>query len=123
MLVIVIIAFANFFYVIDRGDSSRQYVGGYVNNHLINSFMEMYFISLGEYNYGNYSGGNNSGIMWIGFLIATFMICVVFMNLLISIMGNTLNDVQEIQQEAQYQEQALMINEFISLIDLNAKFD
>ena len=62
--------------------------------------MEMYFISLGEFNYTNYSTGKSTNIIWTAFLLATFIILVVFMNLLISIMGNTLNDVQLIQTEA-----------------------
>ena len=93
MLVIVMIAFANFFYVIDMGDKDSQYVGLYTSNSVINVLMEMYFISLGNFNLGNYSNGENSGIIWTFFIIASFIIVVVFMNLLISIMGNTLGAV------------------------------
>lgn len=84
--------------------------------------METYFISLGEFNKTSYSLGANSHIIWVFFILASFIILVVFMNLLISIMGNTLGDVQMIQTEAQYQEQAEMIVEFNSLIDLKEKF-
>ena len=122
MLCIVLVAFANFFYVIDKGDDSAEYLGRYVKNRLVDSLIEMYFIGLGEYNKGNYSRGKNSIIIWIGFIMATFIVCVVFMNLLISIMGNTLGDVQDIQQEAQYQEQAEMIYEYISLLNLEERF-
>lgn len=55
--------------------------------------MEMYFVSLGNFNIASYSNGDNSGIIWVFFVLASFIIVVVFMNLLISIMGNTLGDV------------------------------
>ena len=100
MLLIVMVAFANFFYVIDMGDKDSQYVGVYTDNSVINVLMEMYFIGLGNFNLGSYSNGANSGIIWFFFIIASFVIVVVFMNLLISIMGNTLNNVQDIQLQS-----------------------
>lgn len=45
------------------------------------------------------------------------------MNLLISIMGNTLNDVIEVQSQSQYQEQANMILEYFTLLDINQVFE
>lgn len=63
--------------------------------------MEMYFVSLGNFNIESYSNGDNSGIIWVFFIIASFVIVVVFMNLLISIMGNTLNAVLELQSQSQ----------------------
>jgi len=84
--------------------------------------MEMYFISLGNFNIGSYSNGDNSGIIWVFFVLASFIIVVVFMNLLISIMGNTLGDVQAVQEQSQIQEQAEMIIEYFSLIEINEQF-
>ena len=60
----------------------------------------MYFISLGQFNIDSYRNGDNSGIIWIFFVLASFVIVVVFMNLLISIMGNTLGDVQAVQEQS-----------------------
>jgi hypothetical protein len=96
MLCIILLAFANFFYVIDMGDKDSTYVGLYTGNNVINVLMEMYFVSLGNFNLGSYSNGDNSGIIWVFFILASFVIVVVFMNLLISIMGNTLGDVQAV---------------------------
>lgn len=101
MLTIILLAFANFFYVIDMGDKDSNYVGLYTDNSIVNVLMEMYFVSLGNFNIGSYSNGDNSGIIWFFFIIASFVIVVVFMNLLISIMGNTLGDVQAVQEQSQ----------------------
>ena len=122
MLVIILLAFANFFYVVDMGDKDSNYVGLYTDNSIVNVLMEMYFVSLGNFNIGSYSNGDNSGIIWFFFIIASFVIVVVFMNLLISIMGNTLGDVQAVQEQSQIQEQAEMIIEYFVLLDMKEVF-
>lgn len=85
-------AFANFYYVIDTGDKA-QYVGKYTGSNIVNVLMEMYFIGIGNANTANYSQGENSGIIWTFFILASFIIVIVFMNLLISILSNTLEAV------------------------------
>lgn len=93
MLAIITIAFANFFYAIDEGDKAQKYIGNYSDNDVINVLMEMYFIGIGNFNTENYGNGQNSIIIWIFFIMAAFIIVVVFMNLLIGLMSNTLNTV------------------------------
>ena len=90
-------AFANFYYVIDSGDKA-QYVGEYTSNKVVNVLMEMYFISIGSSNTANYSQGENSGIIWTFFILASFIIVIVFMNLLISILSNTLDAVNDARE-------------------------
>ena len=57
-----------------------------------------YFVSLGEFNYDNYGLGLNKYHAWSMFLIASFLNCVVFMNMLIAIMGETFGAVLEKQE-------------------------
>jgi len=52
-------------------------------------------MSLGEFAYDGYGGGPNSISAWVMFLLATFLSCVVFMNMLIAIMGETFGAVTE----------------------------
>jgi hypothetical protein len=98
MLAIVICAFANVYFVIDSGDRNSEYVGEYTSNILVNNFIEMYQIAIGNFNIDNYSTGANSMIIWIFFIMASFIIVVVFMNLLIGIMSSTLNDVTDAEE-------------------------
>ena len=53
----------------------------------------------------------------------TFVTTIIFMNLLISIMGNTLNDVLLVENEAKIMEQTHMIMDFISLLDIEKLYD
>ena len=57
------------------------------------------------------------------FLLATFMNCVVFMNMLVAIMGQTFSDVTEAAEESGLFEQITLIEDFAALVDHNIKFN
>ena len=51
------------------------------------------------------------------FLLATFIISVVFMNMLIAIMGETFGQVQEVSEESGLREQVVLIADHAWLLD------
>jgi hypothetical protein len=57
-------------------------------------------MGLGEFAYDSYSAGPNKGSAWLMFLLATFITCVVFMNMLIAIMGETFGEVTEKSEQS-----------------------
>jgi hypothetical protein len=58
-------------------------------------------LSQGDFKYDNYSDEYGDKILlWTSFLMATFLLVVVFMNMLIAIMGDTFAQVQEIKIES-----------------------
>ena len=59
----------------------------------------MYLVALGDFDEDAYSEGDNKIVIWIMFLSASFILLVVFMNMLIAIMGDTFGSVQETQEE------------------------
>ena len=67
--------------------------------------------------------GPNVIIAWFFFLLATFLVLVVFMNMLIAMMGETFAVVQTIQEETALAEQVQLIEDHIWLIDLKAEYD
>lgn len=64
----------------------------------------MYLMALGEFYFEGFRLGPNSGVAWIGFTVGTFIVLVVFMNLLIAIMGETFNVVKEKNDESSLME-------------------
>ena len=48
---------------------------------------------MGDFVYDDYNNGESSILVWVFFLTATFIMCVVFMNMLIAIMGDTFGSV------------------------------
>ena len=53
----------------------------------------MYLLALGEFSYGDFSKGHDVGVSWLFFILGTFLMLIVFMNVLIAIMGNTFGEV------------------------------
>lgn len=73
-------------------------------------------VGLGEFNYDNY-GGANSGLVWVFFIMATFITSITFMNLLIAIMGDTFDKVSEVKVQSAYKEKMQMIKDHLWIID------
>ena len=107
MLMIIIFGFANFFYIMNlnalnaKDDAGKPVDMPYVDDYGLygigNAIMNAYLVSLGEFgtdNYGNEAGGVNRFLVWIFFVLATFLMLIVFMNMLIAIMGDTFANVQ-----------------------------
>lgn len=109
MVFLIILSFANFFYVIDRnikgtvdGRYYDQYTSvGDVDNSIIDVIISVYMMgALGDFDSARYRVGYDRYFAMAMFLLATFIICVVFMNMLIAIMGETFGQVQEVSHES-----------------------
>lgn len=99
MILIILLAFGNFFMVINQNMEGREdgvvYVTEYLGIKPVDALISAYFMGLGEFAYDGYSYGPNKYSAWSMFLMATFLTCVVFMNMLIAIMGETFGAVTE----------------------------
>lgn len=140
MLFLCICAFANLFFIINNnsfanpsnlkhlppgGDASElRYVSEFIEIPVLDSLISMYLTGLGEFDTGGYTyeGSPNIYMAWFFFLLATFLVAVVFMNMLIAIMGNTFGEVLVIQDQSALFEQINMMSDFVWLIDLNELF-
>jgi hypothetical protein len=80
-------------------------------------------ILLGEFDIGGYSYGYDSILVWIFFILGTFVMLIVFMNMLIAIMSDTFSAVQMIKDENLLKEQANLIVDHIWLLDLKKLFN
>ena len=74
--------------------------------------------ALGDFDTMRYRNGYDKYAAMIMFLLATFIICVVFMNMLIAIMGDTFANVQAVAAENALKEQVRLIDDHIWLLDL-----
>lgn len=99
MVLIIILSFANFFFVIDRnlvmdyaGDRRGDvtYFESYTENPVRDVIISVYMLgALGDFDSTVYRNGYDRYFAVLMFLLATFIISVVFMNMLIAIMGET----------------------------------
>jgi hypothetical protein len=78
--------------------------------------------TLGDYNTDSFTVGTDNVAAFSMFLLATFIIMVVFMNMLIAIMGDTFGQVLEKSVETGIREQVVLISDHCWLLDLKKIF-
>lgn len=96
LVVIILISFGNFIYVADATNygTTVRYAGTYFGIKPLDAVISVYdFGALGDINVPMYTSGFETISMMFMFLFATFMVSVVFMNMLIAIMSNTFSEV------------------------------
>ena len=59
----------------------------------MDSILTVYLIALGDFSPAGFDKGDLSGLVWMFFLLASFVMLIVFMNLLITMIGNIYNEV------------------------------
>lgn len=118
MIMIILAAFANFFYIINFNSSANSsndfesdftYVPSNLGMPIFDAIMTMYLLALGEFNLDGFTQGPNVIIAWVFFLMATFIVLIVFMNMLITIVGETFGRVESLKDELSLSEQLKLI--------------
>lgn len=113
VLAIVILAFANSFYLIGKNQAQFddiENVSDYPLYFKIEGALQyVYLISLGETGEGddNYIKGNNPSsqiILWVLFVLLTFTVCIHLLNMLIAIMGETFTENNEVAEQNRIRE-------------------
>jgi len=98
MVLIILCSYASFLYVANRtldlaetgGKTQDSYLGEYFNNEVIDSIISVYMIgALGNFTTDRFRVGDSKYFAMFMFLSATFVVSVVFMNMLIAIMSET----------------------------------
>jgi len=85
---------------------------------LLDSFLSVYFISIGFYDVSSFGGGHDENFVWFMFLMGTFINLIVFMNMLIAIMAKTFADVMDNEVESAVLERICIIADHIWIVDL-----
>lgn len=133
MILIILAAFANFFYIINFNSNANPnnyfehmdftYLPSNLGRPVMDSILTMYLIALGEFNTDGFAEGPNVTICWFFFVMASFIILIVFMNMLITIVGETFGRVESMKEELSLSEQLFLIQDHLFLIDLKEKFN
>ena len=61
-------------------------------------------------------------IAWSFFILGTYIMLLVFMNVLIAIMSDTFSRVSQLQEQSALKEQVSMMNDFIDLVNIAEVF-
>ena len=106
MQILIILAFANFFFIMNKNTfkNDEHLVPDYVGDDFTDAVIQMYRLALGEFDDDGFAGAFASPLIYVFFILATFIILIVFMNMLIAIMSNTFEEVQAVQEESKFKE-------------------
>ena len=105
-----IFAFANFYYILDQGNSEK--VVGIFEGSYGGAVIYTYMQALGELGYDGFGGSQFPELYWGIFSMSTILLTITMLNLLIAIMGDTFERVQEVAHEAQAKEICSFIEEY-----------
>ena len=130
MVLIIMLSFGNFMFVANNtleespGASyiQREYLPK-KNFNFVNSVLSVYmFGALGQFSQQTYIAGYEKYSASAMFILGTFMVSVVFMNMLIAIMSDTFADVESNKEINTLKEQIAMISDYEWLVDLQTSF-
>ena len=86
----------------------------------MDSVISIYLLgAMGDFDSGQYEVGYNKYVAIGMFLLATFLIQAVFMNMLIAIMGETFGNVLEAAEQNGLREQVILMADFVWIVDLD----
>lgn len=127
MVFIIIISFSTFFYIINTTQveaEDDEYIPEITGaGKFLDGLISIYLLgAMGDFDSGMYQVGYNK-YMAIGmFLLATFIIQAVFMNMLIAIMGETFGNVLEASEQNGLREQVNIMADFAWIVNLDKLF-
>lgn len=134
LLVMCIIAFTNFFMVIQKNKDPEQldefgvnehpdYVTSFVDSEFFASLISVYLLSLGDFQQlAGYSEGHDRQFAWLMFILGTIIIQLIFMNMLIAVMSTPFSIVKEKETLFRYKQQLSIIVDYIDHVPIKNMF-
>ena len=125
MFFICICAFATFFSILQLSvdnDAEVNYVNEKLGMPFIDSLIMVYMIALGEFGFTDNFVGQQSKVAWVVFILATFMLLVVLLNMLIAVMADPFAYVNENRKMFMIKQRIELILDHISKVDLVKEF-
>jgi len=89
---------------------------------VIDSLLDMYMLSLGEFNYSGYKEGGNEYAAFSMFILASMVIMIVMLNFIITIMGQPFELVRDNADIFRYKQKIEMILNNIDKVSFEKKF-
>lgn len=101
MLFIIILAFANLFFIIQlniepKDKDNYHYTVPYTSGAVSSAIISMYVLAQGDFHFSGYGKGPDVFIAWSFFILGTYIMLLVFMNVLIAIMSDTFSRVSQL---------------------------
>lgn len=125
LLVLCIFTFAHAVFVLNstsKQDDQELY-GSAFGFKPADVIVNQYLIGLGEFGTDNYENSPNRAMIWVYFILATFLTQLTFLNMLIAIMGDTYARVTENKEQESLKERTNIYADYIWAITLIKNFN
>ena len=83
------------------------------------SILYVYLAAIGEFGTDSFASGKETGLLWAFFVITTFLLSIVMLNMLIAMMGQSYEKVSEVAEASMLKERMILIMENYFLIHSN----
>ena len=106
LYILIVAGFANVMYIINYKrimSSEVEVIDEFSSNGVFNSFTQMWNLGMGDFVLDNYAEtmyDNDLALIWAVFFGATFMINIVFLNMVIAIMSDTFDKVTDMGRDS-----------------------
>lgn len=104
----------------EREDDS-EVMDEYLGQWTIDVFISQYLLALGDWDTGSFSEGSNKQLIYVFFLVATFLTAITALNMLIAIMGDTFGKVLEGHQKHSREMKISILADYINQFPENAQ--
>ena len=104
----------------DFNDEDSTIIDNNFANVAYDAMLNQYLLSLGEFSLDNFGAGDQEDfyVIWLFFLLSTFLTSITILNMLIAIMGDTFGRVTEIRDQSALKEKILIISDFVFLVNV-----
>ena len=118
IMIILYLMFGIAFFMIDQNhEPDEKYLSGNYKFWVFDAFYHTYSQSLGEFSIDAYSESTYDRYLLTFFMLATFMIMIIFMNMLIAIMGDTFAFAMENRMQSSRLTQIKKVADSVHLIN------
>jgi len=125
LFVLCVFSFAHAVFVLNRNAvaEDQELYGPSFGFRPTDAIVNQYLLGLGEFNTDNFENSPNRVLIWIYFILATFLTNLTFLNMLIAIMGDTYARVNENKQQEALKERTYIYADYIWAITLKNDFE
>ena len=106
LFILMLLPFANAMYILNHyreyRDPDESIVGVYTGSQYIDTIFQQYFVTLGELgseNFNTFGRNENNGILWVFLFFSTLISQVTMLNMMVTIMGETFNNLNPIKSQ------------------------
>ena len=111
----IMMCFGNTLLVMNQGRADEIYSKQF-NVSFIDAMLNQYILAIGDYDTEAFQAEGGDIILWLLFILATFLTQITFLNLLIAIMGDTFDRVSEVKEQSALAEKIKIIADYIVVV-------